>query len=575
MVGNDKQTVAPKPAVKRQVSTGRSAMQQRFNDDFEVVTRRIRWGCIAAVALLFPVIWPRFWLIIALVVSATIYNFTRYSQRLLTNRLFASPLTMVVIDNVFVALLILSLGTADSPFSAMLSFTLVSVAYLYRLKGAIILTLVQSAWMVLVTQTHWFEPIVTPAIYTIILIMAVFLGIGFFIDQLTRLDHQDREQLRKLSHRRESELSHLLALINSLNSAVFIVSNDGKVLLFNEAARMLSGNEADLAGMDFVKAFPLCIRRDSDMKPVDLLKNSETSSQYRRDLCLLTKNNSKVDLEITVRNTELEGVGEQNYIVVCDDISRERSLDEQRAEFIAVASHELRTPIAIMEAALSMAINNKEPLPDTVRPLIEQAHDNSRYLADIIKDLSMIAEANNDNLPVEFQQLDVPTLIHHLADTFDTQAKQKGLDLVIDVSSDTPTVLSTERHVREILQNYLTNAIKYTPTGEVRLKAEMAKNGGVLFSVTDHGIGISPTDQKHLFTKFFRAEDYRTRQTGGTGLGLYLCQELAERLGGKVWCRSTINKGSTFYLQIPPFSSLRRDQGEVIKAQVSNLVDGL
>jgi signal transduction histidine kinase len=121
--------------------------------------------------------------------------------------------------------------------------------------------------------------------------------------------------------------------------------------------------------------------------------------------------------------------------------------------------------------------------------------------------------------------------------------------------------MSTERHIQEILQNYLTNAIKYSETGTVHLQAAKAQNGGVVFSVKDTGIGISPKDQKYLFTKFFRVEDYRTRKTSGTGLGLYLCRELAARIGAKVWCDSKLNEGSTFYLEVPPFSGETHGSG--------------
>jgi two-component system, OmpR family, phosphate regulon sensor histidine kinase PhoR len=165
--------------------------------------------------------------------------------------------------------------------------------------------------------------------------------------------------------------------------------------------------------------------------------------------------------------------------------------------------------------------------------------------------------------------------LHQVAIDFEAQAKQKDLPIRVIIAPDTPSVLSTEHHIREILQNYMNNALKYTQKGHVTLKAEPTRTGGVLFSISDTGVGISATDQQHLFTKFYRAEDYRTRETGGTGLGLYLCLELAQRLNAKVWCESVINTGSTFFLEVPPFSRLERDHGKVMEAQVSSLVDQL
>jgi signal transduction histidine kinase len=196
-------------------------------------------------------------------------------------------------------------------------------------------------------------------------------------------------------------------------------------------------------------------------------------------------------------------------------------------------------------------------------------------LGTLIQQLSTLAQAQNDNIPVMLKAVAPQPLLHQLAIDFEDLAKERSLPVQVVVARGTPAVLSTEHHIREILQNYLSNALKYTDKGRVTLKAETAPNGGVRFSVADTGIGISAKDQEYLFSKFYRAEDYRTRETGGTGLGLYLCLELAERLNAKVWCESALNQGSTFYLEVPPFSQLDRDHGKVVEAQVSSLVEQL
>jgi signal transduction histidine kinase len=288
----------------------------------------------------------------------------------------------------------------------------------------------------------------------------------------------------------------------------------------------------------------------------------------------MTSEETRVDLDISVTPVEISGKAHE-YILVCEDISKERSLEEQRTGFISVASHELRTPLAILEAALSSVLRTKEPIPQTLQPVIEQAHRSAMQLSDMVKDLTVLAQAQNDNLPVSLTQIHADQLLTQCINDFAPQADQSGLTLAKEVDEKTPLVLSTESHIREILQNYITNALKYTPKGTVTLKAEPAKNGGVLFSVKDQGIGISLGDQKLLFTKFFRAENYLTQRTGGTGLGLYLCMELAERLGARVWAKSVPGEGSTFFLEIPPQSPLKRDQSEVVKAEVANLVDGI
>jgi signal transduction histidine kinase len=299
-----------------------------------------------------------------------------------------------------------------------------------------------------------------------------------------------------------------------------------------------------------------------------------TIPQHRRDLTLRRPNGDTIDLDISVTP-----VGKNsktlNYIIVCRDITKERTLDRQREEFISVASHELRTPLAIVEAALSTALLGEAAQAPQLKLLLDQAHRNVVFLSGLIHDLGTLSQAQNDNIPIALKPVAAKALLHQVAIDHEAQAKEKDLPIQVVVAPDTPAVLSTEHLIREVLQNYVNNALKYTTKGRVTLKAEPSQNGGVLFSVTDTGVGISKTDQAHLFTKFYRAEDFRTRATGGTGLGLYLCLELAQRLNAKVWCESELNVGSTFYLEVPPFSRLERDHGKVVEAQVSSLVDQL
>ncbi len=105
--------------------------------------------------------------------------------------------------------------------------------------------------------------------------------------------------------------------------------------------------------------------------------------------------------------------------------------------------------------------------------------------------------------------------------------------------------------------------------------AETGKDSATRFWVKDTGIGISVTDQKKLFTKFFRSEDYRTRETGGTGLGLYIAKKLAERMGGRIWCESELNVGSTFFLEIPPVGALKSDHSKVTQAEIEDVASSL
>ena len=138
---------------------------------------------------------------------------------------------------------------------------------------------------------------------------------------------------------------------------------------------------------------------------------------------------------------------------------------------------------------------------------------------------------------------------------YQSEFEKKGLKLELSASDDLPkVVVSNHLYVREILQNFITNAQKYTKQGTITLSVKKATSG-VTFSVKDTGIGISKTDQQKIFDKFFRSEDFRTRESSGTGLGLYITQKLAKIIGATFDIQSQLNVGSTFSVTIPDLRS--------------------
>ena len=489
------------------------------------------------------------------------------------SRFYSSAMLMIAVDNAFIALLIGLIGDVSTPFSAFLVFMIIHAAYRYKLRGTLTVVGMQLICISLVVSNPWYSPLELSQTRSGLLIAAVLIGLGVFIERLTHIEREEKDELELMSNEIEAERKHLVTLLDGLNDAIFVVDSYGRVLNYNAAAEELTSASGDIHGKQFSEIFKLYPHVDRGGKAVNLLK--KTGAQHRRDLSTKVAGGAVVDLDISIQTVRIEGMKTTDYVIVCKDITKERTLDEQRSEFISVASHELRTPITIMEAALSAALLSRDKLDKQTLTVIEQAHRHCLFLASIVKDLAILAEAGNDNLPIQIERVDPHKLLKQITNDFEAQAKQKGLAFKVVVEPETPIILSTENHIREILQNYITNAIKYSPDGTIIVRAEPSNAGGVIFSVHDNGIGISPSDQKHLFTKFFRSEDYRTRATGGTGLGLYLCMELAQRLNGNIWCESELNKGSIFFLELPPASRLSRDQREVVKAEVANLVEGI
>lgn len=360
--------------------------------------------------------------------------------------------------------------------------------------------------------------------------------------------------LAKAAQIRQAKLDHerLTSLVNSMADGVLAVDKDMEIVLSNGAALNILDVNSSLRGRRLRDVINL---QDKNKQPVDIerLVMQAVTPTTTRDLLLAYNDGSLLNLYLSIAPVHLGygRAGQQGYVLLMRDITHEKSLEEERDEFISVVSHELRTPIAIAEGNISNAqfISEKSGDIEQIKQALKQAHDQVLFLAGLVNDLAMLSRAERGKLNIEVETIDVPALLQDLSGSYEPQAKAKNLFFKVEPGS-AKTLQSSKLYVREVLQNFITNALKYTDEGGVTLKAEKVDKG-VRFSVADTGIGISKGDQEKLFDKFFRSEDYRTRKTNGTGLGLYVTMKLARLLHADIDVTSQLDKGSNFSIFIP------------------------
>ncbi len=353
--------------------------------------------------------------------------------------------------------------------------------------------------------------------------------------------------VEKLDH------SRLTSLINSMADAVIAVDENAKVVLYNGAALNILDVNSIKVGTGVIKLLqPI----DSDNQPVDVreLITAATMPTTNRDLRLSYSDGSLINLYLSIAPVHL-GYGEngqKGHVLLLRDITREKSLEEERDEFISVVSHELRTPIAISEGNISNAqfIVDKTGDMAAVKAALKEAHSQVLFLADMINDLSTLSRAERGVLVVEPEPINVHDLLEELSRNYASQAAAKHLKIKLELDPKLELLNSSKLYVREVLQNFITNSIKYTERGSVSIGAR-PRPKGVEFYVSDTGIGISKSDQDKVFDKFFRSEDYRTRVSTGTGLGLYVTSKLARLIHADISLESELNHGSTFTIFIP------------------------
>ena len=356
------------------------------------------------------------------------------------------------------------------------------------------------------------------------------------------------------------ERERLNSLINSMADGVIAVDKKGTVVVYNGAALNIMDLNRSMIGSNLARLMKLVDKQNQAVDVQDMIRNTVTA-QTSRDYRLLYEDGSGINLYLSIAPVHL-GYGKQGsegYVLLLRDITHEKALEEERDDFISVISHELRTPIAITEGIISNAqfVVEKNLDINNVKLALKKAHDQVLYLSDMVNDLSTLSRAEGNQLQLEIVPINVHDLVQDLSENYRSQAETKGLQLFAEIDPALELLHSGKLYVREMLQNFLTNSIKYTEKGSVTIGAKPQKNG-VLFYVQDTGIGISQADREKIFDKFYRSNDDRAQRSGGKGLGLYVTLKLARLLHADIDVTSELNKGSRFSISLPNLEETKK-----------------
>lgn len=223
-----------------------------------------------------------------------------------------------------------------------------------------------------------------------------------------------------------------------------------------------------------------------------------------------------------------------------------------KRDFLANAAHELRTPLAAIRSTVEVALNDDRSNEEYQDLLVDVIAECSALEA-LVNQLLLLSETEADLPTAKFEPLDLRGLVMKAVDMFSGVAEARGVALQTAAVEHAP-VLGSAQHLRQLLNNLLDNAVKYTPEGgeiEVALVADRPARQ-VRLRVSDTGPGIAPHDQRHIFERFYRAESARSRSNGacGAGLGLSICQSVVHNHGGTIECRSEPNRGTTFVVTL-------------------------
>lgn len=352
--------------------------------------------------------------------------------------------------------------------------------------------------------------------------------------------------------------------LDTIADGVIIIDSKGVIKYANPAAAAMSGYDApaNIIGLDYQLVIKL---ENTEGAPVPAEEN-KLAQALRHNQAISTNDYLLVPARgghrVAVALTCVPASGlSSDRIITFRDATKELKEVAEQTEFISTASHEMRTPVASIEGYLGLALNPQTAtIDDRARQYLESAHAASQHLGNLFKDLLDVTKLDDGRMRLHMIPVEIVSVVKKIAGEREHDVLAKHLKYSFGTTGPVhkgaqiePTAYASVDldFLREILDNLIDNAIKYTPEGgEVWVNAR-ADGDKVLINVTDTGIGVGADDLTHIFQKFYRVDNSQTRQIGGTGLGLYLVKQRVEAMDGRVWCESSFGDGSTFFVSLP------------------------
>ncbi len=400
-------------------------------------------------------------------------------------------------------------------------------------------------------------------------------------DYTKSLESKVAERTRALVDRLSKEAREKAkdeALLSSIGEGVIATDAEMKIVFINKQTELLLGwREGEMLGK---KVFDVLQVHDKNHKPIrserrPIAMAMATGKKIATsDYSYVRKNGTELPVVLTTSAVVLDNTI-FGAVTVFRDITKEKEVDRVKSEFVSLASHQLRTPLATINWYAETLLSGKVPsVSERQKKYLHQIYDASRRMVKLVHDLLNVSRLELGTFKLDPGPLRLPELIQEVIEEAKLSAKSQKITLAVHFKEKLPTLMIDRQLIQIVFQNLLMNAIKYTPSGgSVTIEASYYPEGYetkhtphdlpegpvVICAITDTGYGIPREAREKVFTKFFRADNVKDRGQDGTGLGLYIVKSLIALLKGSVWFvspghplfRARQRQGTTFYVAIP------------------------
>jgi two-component system phosphate regulon sensor histidine kinase PhoR len=336
------------------------------------------------------------------------------------------------------------------------------------------------------------------------------------------------------------EKARLETILRTMADGVLVVDGKKRIVMMNPAAEAMFGiPTGEAIGRDHLE---LTHHFDLDQALTRVLDTGEPAQLEIR----------RARPEEQVLEARLAYFGkDRGVLLVMQDITRARKLEQMRTEFVSNVTHELRTPLTAIRGFAETLLEGALDDPDDARHFVGIIAREGEQLGHLIDDILDLSRIEGGRWKVKKEPFHLRQLAEETVGRLAARAADLGVDLRLEIPEDLPELQGDTGRLAQVLLNLVDNALKYTPSGgSVTVAAEELGNM-VRVKVTDTGTGIPKADLPRLFERFYRVDKARSRQTGGTGLGLSIVKHIVEAHGGTVGVESDLGKGATFMFTLP------------------------
>jgi len=475
----------------------------------------------------------------------------------------------LTLDQLFYILIIFYAGGLTSISFLYFFYNIIAAAFFYSFAGVLVISSIASFLYGGLILGQYFKIIpffscynlayeyalafnYSAVITNLIAIILSFYIVGLFAGLIAKALRRKEEEIRE---ERDKER----AILANLSDGLIFINRRGIIEAVNsKAEKLLDFKAKEVLGKKI---------KNIDKSKVNLLEIFKDKYKKRGELKPAGRSEEVLRIyTVTIIDEENELIGTAKII---HDISREKFVDKMKSEFIMIAGHQLRTPLSAIKSAFDLLLKgNFGKMELKQKKVLEQCFDYNEKLIKMVDDLLDIFSIEQGKYYYQFVKTDLGGLLEEVSKRYQEAAGERGIKFNLAIDENLPEVKLDSYKIKLVLASLIENAVVYTDKGgEVNVDCR-AKNGKMLITVKDTGIGISKESQSQIFTKFFRGTNALSFQPEGNGLGLFVAKNIVEYHEGKIWFTSEVDKGTTFFIELPldPLIYPKKGEKDLIKS---------